>query len=425
MSPDKIVHEWIKSAFASASSYTRTSLPISERSLDEFRKNTRIIVSGLLRKILAESDSPNHDKPLNYKTFSLIQLELLQHILYCESRIQLLRKRYSESKRVELLKKRRASLKLLGSTVAWVLLEFDRAYIRIISASHDEGFMTGKIGLKAEVAALVSLSKGDSELTAVLHGITQCLRVGDLSVTDGHSRWPIEMKVFMGKKPRPPDRRERRQKKRGDLLFDYYRTNMTMDIIPGVPFIRKRATKRDLHNWDTLIDVAEEAFRSGLALGFAENAIAYGVCQEIEQIPELGTRLFAKWKKATILMGSFDHHIKGLKELMPFTLFEIPVELKEGVLFDDWIVLSLVDLKRVCSSFTKAGLTAKLKEDGIHYKLGGTNNVIGGGLFDRLRYECLSIQTFLTYALLPIKLSRQEKRLMRNLTPSSIGERRN
>jgi hypothetical protein len=407
--PDEIMQEVIEEGFEKAGGYERTRSP-PERKLADFDSNTRLIVVDILAKILRNGDSPNHHKELDYKNLLAIQLDILDHVIHCEGEIQRLREKYAKSLRVEKLKLRRAMLRLLGSTIAWMLLEFDVAYIRALSRGHDQGFIVGKKGSPAEVLAFASgYSMKDG--TTLYHPTTLCLRIGDVSYVEGNLHYPIEIKTFTGK-PRRPDRRERRQKKRADMHLEFYARKRSKKVFPGLMAIRRNARKRDLHHWDTLISTWHEASKHGYALGFAEEGIAYGVCHNLRQIEAVAKGIARSWSKPKPILftGSLDHHLKGLPEIMPFTLFEIPKELKEGILLGDVIVLSFVDFNRVCGTLSEHGFEARWEDDGIHFTAQGVGQVLSGNLLDRLRYECLSTQTLETYIRIPIPKSLLRRR---------------
>ena len=407
-STDAKIQEIIEDGFQKAIGYSRIPLPV-ESNLSQFDDNTRTIVSEFLRRILEEGDSYERDRDLDYHAFHSLQLDILCHIIYCEKTIQSLRVRYHASERVEMLKKRRLLLKLLGSTIAWLLLEFDAAYIRTFSKNKDPGFIVGKEGSVAEARVFIAGNLFDDR-TLLLHYITSCLRIGDLSAVEGNVHFPIEVKLDNSRKRHRPDRRERRQKKRGDMLWEFFAKKHSAKIVPGLRAIRFNTKKRDHHHWDVLSEAFLEARKKGYSLKFAEEGIAYGVCYDPEQLESLVLSLKKSWLQPVVIFGDLYRHVNGLPEIMPFTLYDIPFDLKKEILFQDIIVFGLADLNGVCNTMTKLGVKASW-DNGIKIKVHGNELVMGGNLLDRLKYECLSTETLRNYALSPIP-----KTLLRTLS---------
>lgn len=395
-SADSRVQERLEHGLQEAVDYSRILLPV-ETNLSQFDGNTRAIISEFLKRILENGDSYKRHKALNYRAFHSLQLDLLNHIIYCERKIQSLRARYHNSERVEKLRQRRRLLRLLGSSIAWLLLEFDAAYIRAFCRGHDPGFIVGKAGSLAEVAALVA-GRTLKDRTLLLHHLTSCLRVGDMTLIEGPYHYPIEIKMDYSNGQHKPGKRERRQKGRGDMLWEYFATQRSTKLMPGITAIRTSAKKRDVHHWDALTRAFLEARKEGHSLQFAEDGIAYGVCHTYEQIDSLVLSLTKSWGKTVLLYGSLHQHVIGLPRIMPFTLYKIPFELKIEIMFEDSFAFGFVDLNGVCNTLTKRGVEASWQGNGIKINVHGEEGVMGSNLLDRLRYECISTETLKNYA---------------------------
>ncbi|HEX6561322.1 MAG TPA: hypothetical protein VF016_04770, partial [Nitrososphaera sp.] len=285
---------------------------------------------------------------------------------------------------------------------AWILLEFDAAYVRNFSRTDDSGYVIGKLGSIAEIMTFLAGNQFDDR-TMLLHYVTSCLRVADLTVVEGSFHYPIEIKLDSSKKRHRLDKRERRQKRRGDNLWEFYARKKSTKLWPGVPAFRINTKSRDRHHWDVLSKAFLEAGKTGYSLRFAEEGIAYGVCHHYKQLDSLILGLTKSWSKPVLLFGELYEHVIGLPEIMPFTLFEIPFDLKKEILFQDCFVFGFVEMNGVCNTMTKLGVEASLEDKGIRFKAHGFEVVMGGNVLDRLRYECLSTQTLRKYALLSIR----------------------
>jgi hypothetical protein len=71
-------------------------------------------------------------------------------------------------------------LRCVGDALAWRVFGFQRQHIIALSQNQPSGVMAGKKGLQAETAA-VDKALADGHF-AILHDLTNCLRVGDITV---------------------------------------------------------------------------------------------------------------------------------------------------------------------------------------------------------------------------------------------------
>lgn len=400
---DQTVDSWINNIFNAIPTYILTQLPSNEKTQKKITVNTRAVTSSLLRKILANGDSPYHHKELNYDTILLLQLELLKQLLSCEKQIQYYRKTFRNSSLIEPLRERRRILKFLGSSLAWIVLEGDRGYIRNLARNKDPGFIVGKTGTLAELNYLFKEHKPNNEYTVLLHDITQCLRIADVSIVWGSAHAPLEIKLIS--KHYKPNKRGRRQNRDLKNLKEYFTKGFTTKFIPGWTTVRSKARKRDIHHWDALAKVSQSAIDTGTGIEFPEPAIAYYAYNDLSQLERLGLAIKNRWENPIIIFGDFRKQIDGiledgLLEMMPFLLYEIPLEIKEHILFGDLQIMTVIDLNSLTSTFKELGIDASIQEDKITIKQSGfPDAIIGPGLINRLLYECLSTETLRDYLL--------------------------
>lgn len=71
-------------------------------------------------------------------------------------------------------------LRSVGDALAWRASGFDRSYITALSQNAPPGPMAGKAGLNARLVA-VEARWNDHGRFALLHDLTSCLRIGDLT----------------------------------------------------------------------------------------------------------------------------------------------------------------------------------------------------------------------------------------------------
>lgn len=364
---------------------------------------TREIIHKLLTRILKVSDSYEKHKDLDYKPFLGIQLELLKQIIATESDIRA-QKKLQNQEMLEEARKRRRLLKVLGSTVAWVLLDFDRPYIRTFSRNLDPGFISGKEGLKLEMIALrASFSRPNC--AGVLHDITNCLRIGDLSmIGPNHSIRTVELKIV--KNEGKMGGRDHRQYARGRDIREFYDTGRSTKITPGLTTIRHIARKRDRHNWQQLCHVIRKAEKYGIATKMVEKCLTYCVFKAnikdhvLEKTAKTTVARFRKRSDATV---GFLSEQFSTPTILPVTCFNLPRKYKEQILFGDIGVCVFVDLRRLAETLTFQGFPSKVIRDRTEGLLRTKfSNVVAPiimkeGLLVRLLYEFASVETITGY----------------------------
>lgn len=370
-----------------------------------YKSKTRQIISSLIEKICSVGDTYEHHKEnLDYKSFLGVQLELIKRIIETEKRILKLRKeRPKDSFGIEEAIERRKLLKLLGTTIAWILLEFDRPYIRNFARGHDSGFISGKKGLGLELLALKTAFEFENS-AAILHDITNCLHIGDLSVIGPKGILTLELKL---KKKKKMDRREIRQKRRMEIVREFYDKRISTKLIKGKTSVRHLSKNRDKHNWNELFAVIDEAIRVGYGIRKVEKCLIYCAIRNDISIDKVIRRIARTkpFQDARIVFGCHDNHIDiGLPSIMPFTCFEIPVLYKEKLLFREVNFCVMLDLNSLCRIMEENGYNCRISQDSKTGILEVSDKAaesehgeIGFGIIDRLLYECLSIDTVLNY----------------------------
>jgi hypothetical protein len=348
------------------------------------------------------SDSYDKHRRLKYKPFLGIQLKLLKEIIATESDIRAYKKSQNKE-RVEEARTRRRLLKVLGSTVAWVLLEFDRPYIRAFSRNLDPGFISGKAGLKGEVLALHA-SFRRQDYAGVLHDITNCLRIGDVSmIGPNHSIRTIEVKVV--KNGGKIGGRGHRQKVRGQMIRDYYDTGRSTQLIPGRISVRHISEKRDRHNWRQLREVIAKAKKKGVASKVVEECLTYVAFRENakdEALKSAAKTATGHLTKASDAMWGLLSEQFEIPSILPITCFELPLKDKEDYLFGEIGISIMVDLRRLAEGLTDRGFPSKIIRDRkigfIRTKIRGLSSpVILSGVISRLLYEFASVDTIIGY----------------------------
>lgn len=241
----------------------------------------------------------------------------------------------------------------------------------------------------------------------MLHDITNCLRIGDLSVIHPEGIQTFELKRVKGK--RKADRRERRQIRRGKIVREFYDRGISTRILPGMKSVMKIGKKRDKHNWNEMCTVIKETIENGYGMRLVEECMIYfafrGEELNEELLDELVRFIRKKFKDPNLMLGFQGRHIFGISTIMPFTCFEISLPYKEKLLFKEVGFCVLLDLNSLCRTIEESGLHCKLLKDScpaiLEVSIVAKGKMIpcpiGYSLIYRMLYECLSFKTLLYY----------------------------
>jgi len=94
----------------------------------------------------------------------------------------------------------------VGDALAWRVFGFERRYILALCRNAPAGVMAGKLGLPAERDHVERAWQEDGQL-AILHDLTNCLRIGDVTVFGGDGPEVLEVKA--DRQRRSPAQRRR------------------------------------------------------------------------------------------------------------------------------------------------------------------------------------------------------------------------
>lgn len=385
-----------------------------------YKRKTRELTSSLFRRISYIGDTyEQHKENLDYNSFLELQLELVEKITTTERRISKFKKETPKNfQKIKEARERRRLLKLLGSTIAWILLEFDKRYIRYFARGRSPGFISGKKGLELEIRALLTAFELEN-CAAVLHDITNCLHVGDLSVKIPGDILNFELKLGEGK--RKLSARERRQKRKREIIQEFYDRGISTRLIPGKTTRQCFTKKPDQHNWKDISAVIKEAIEKGYGNRIVEDCMIYRAFQNkpttshesMDDLIRLGRERF---KNPFIMFKCHDNHILGLTPgMMPFTCFDIPLSYKEKLLFEEVGFCVILDLNSLARIIEESGFPCKvvLKDSALEvsHKVRGkiAHLQLGYGPVYRLLLECLSVKSFLDYVKRMLKEIKKDK----------------
>lgn len=85
-------------------------------------------------------------------------------------------------------------LRCVGDALAWRVFGFERQYITALARNQSPGMMAGKLGLAAERARVEQARREDGQF-ALMHDLTNCLRIGDITAFTDEGPVQIEVKT--------------------------------------------------------------------------------------------------------------------------------------------------------------------------------------------------------------------------------------
>jgi len=237
---------------------------------------------------------------------------------------------------------------------------------------------------------------------------------------------PAEILTFelkLGKGKRKLSARERRQKRKREIIQEFYDRGISTRLIPGKTTMQLFTKKHDKHNWKDISAVIKEAIEKGYGNRIVEDCMIYRAFQNkpttshesMDDLIRLGRERF---KNPFIMLKCHDNHILGLTpSMMPFTCFDIPLSYKEKLLFEEVGFCVILDLNSLARIIEESGFPCKVLKDSNEYALEVSHKVRGKVLHLELGYdpiyrlllECLSVKSFLDHAKGMLKEIKKDK----------------
>jgi len=225
--------------------------------------------------------------------------------------------------------------------------------------------------------------------------------VGDLTIIDHGEVYPIEVKLATKRKRF--DRRTIRQKRKMKTLKEWYHDGKSDKILSGYTAIRQTISKRDEHNWKEITNVLNKAEKNGYFVQPVENCLIYAAFTTEDYEEKIINSLADNWTKPIVVLGSLDRHLDGLPEILPFPVFDIPIEFKLKLLLGRINFCTFLDINSLCNVLNEHGFEAIVDTQGEFGPIkvttvSGNRYTLGYGTIQRLLYGGLSIQTVINYS---------------------------
>ena len=347
---------------------------------------------GTLIKLLSQLQLVRNDPRGNAAEVLRLQFELLKKIKYVEARSRAARRSGNMALRDE-YRDVILLLKSIGDSIA--LLYLSIWDVKPISMNHSPGFISGKSGLRAELAELRRIYKMGG--IAILNDITNNLRHGDITILS-----PINGLIEV-KTTKERSRRVRRQRQALRKLTDYL-----VSGDDGAPFgrfeklVRIGVHQRERYLWREVNDLIREAQEHGHAGSLVENGVFYhvsrrGVTPELI-IADIGDHI------ASPIVGMCNENKFDNLNYHPFTSSIHEPRAVFDFYCGELFIFVAIDREYIEERLSKAGLKAQFLGDSdfqvriTAIDVGSDNPArieVGNNLFNRVFREFLSLEWIL------------------------------
>lgn len=294
----------------------------------------------------------------------------------------------------KLLKERLTLLRRLGDTIAWYAYGFNRrAILNLSRTDRKPPWITGRATLDVERTIVNAINSRGDDHFALMHDLTHCLTIGDLTILSPEGHYVVELKTHRGRKrPIRIDSRTRRQETLLQQLRDYEVRGESEELVPG--FLAKGLYGQvpDKYEWELMEKLLKRAMLDGYAVESLEGVLAYAafdpdLCEEvIEQVVPL-----IHEEGQTLTFRSLDRHKQAsTAHLLPLFAFEIHPSLVLDLISGNMAFMIFLNIDRLFTRLRESGVQVATPPTGE-----GGEIVISRDFIDRLLLEGLSLDTFI------------------------------
>lgn len=245
-------------------------------------------------------------------------------------------------------KNRMTLIRRLGDAMAWEVTHYYRDYIDTFRNNSAPGLITGKTGSLVEQMIADLLSNKESDTFVLLHDITNCLRVGDLTVIRrGEKTLVIEVKSSERGTRRGRIQRQRERMER----FAAYLTSNVGEIDPAIGkqfLIPIRA--KDSYNWKLIEEVGQGALVSDPVIRDEQGTVIYvgfGKTSQPTSLPEHLAKIIwqlYKTERPVCTAASLHRNAYYAFRLIPLFCWSIDPRVILDIVFQRVAVVTIVDL---------------------------------------------------------------------------------
>ena len=257
-------------------------------------------------------------------------------------------------------------LRAVGDALAWRLFSYDRRFILALSRNQPAGPMVGKEGLGWELGAVKESWERDGHF-ALLHDLTNCLRIGDITVFGNDGPMIAEVKKSAG-----GGSRHREQVRRAQRAVAVINDGAPLPGKEDVELVvSPRPFKTDLAALRTQLERANNDAIATRSIGHEQVVAALAVIEKNDEPSEalmrrsddLKQRAFAKAGLTEVA-----HHLRGTRadsigrdsNLAPFTIYPFCPQLVAALATDLICFEHTVGWDRLGRAFESHGFEVEL-----------------------------------------------------------------
>ena len=392
-----------------------------------------------LTPIISELVGSRFDRDSLYKA----QMKLLEELLTFEENIQAVKKEYSETRRatdeiavkqlskkgylselekeeikihhkeadsldfsVKLLRYGHWFIRYVADGIAWHAYSFNRTQIRALGSKEAVSFLSGKEGLVSETEMLNKIRSLGTDWLPILHDLTNCLRIGDISIF-----WKsqlidiIDVKangvISVRSSEEKLGGRKKRQKQRLDRLWNFFETENLSDMYPDLWGKAVHTKAIEKHNFEAISSAMKKARRIGYGLVEPEPGLLY-LAWHLDKSDEniaiqKAAQRFPHIYQSMITFRAIQPRFDDYHSSLPITAMELPANDILDLIFGKIAVLTILNFDLFEKQCRHYDLPLHVTRTDNEFKMVVSDPFPGEvqeGLWNRLMLEGLSIKSF-------------------------------
>ncbi|SIS09815.1 hypothetical protein [Pseudomonas sp. A214] len=230
------------------------------------------------------------------------------------------------------------------------------------------GFISGKDGIKAEIALLKAAAKNN--VPAVLCDLTNTLRHGDVCLLGSNDPYPIEVKAS-----KKLDRRGEKQLRSIGELSGFFTKDEAENFRGAGPVIRREHIGKERYHLEAINACISSSYEKGTSHVSPENGIHYLAITKfkkgaLDQIPLKYARVFNL------------NEYKTAMNWHPYTPFHLSLNPEHlfNFISGNLTIVVILDLQVLKRRFKRGGLHITFLQDENWYaQISSTGNILDGG----------------------------------------------
>ncbi len=257
-------------------------------------------------------------------------------------------------------------LRTVGDGLAWRCYGYDRRVILALSRNESAGPMFGKKGLGFELGRVEELWKTKGNF-ALLHDLTNCLRIADLTEFDANGAWLREVKST--------PRTDKAQINRMQVAIDALMHGGSLPGFTSAHFVElSEVYDTNLRQLDDAIQLAKKHGARGMRLPLGRTLVAMSLIQSQRRWhdnPAEGARVMESVRQQAIKRAGIAnsvHHVKGNSGdlasrspvMAPWSIYPLTAEECAQIICDLLVFETLIPAETLVGCLERVGLGAEV-----------------------------------------------------------------